>query len=107
MRGITSSNSRSDRLLPDFCTTPRVVRVLVVCEAVAVVLALAGAPGIEQVLRRLLFLSIYLQWIGVCSAAALCLVGRYGAGRLSAPTTLVIAYAVLLAVTLLITEITF
>lgn len=96
-----------NNLLPDFCSAPRLLRVLVLCEAVAVVLALTGSQGIENLFLRLLLLSIYLQWIGVCSAAALCLVGRYSAGRLGPRATLVVSYIALLAVTLVITEITY
>lgn len=91
--------------LPDFCTGARVLRVLVVCEAVAVVLALGGSIT-EALPRRFLLLSIYLQWIGVCSAAALCLVRRY-AGHLDARGVVALAYLTLLAVTFAITEITY
>ncbi|MES1929883.1 sensory transduction protein kinase AlgZ [Salinisphaera dokdonensis CL-ES53] len=91
--------------LPDFCTGARVLRVLVVCEAVAVVLALGGS--LTAVLpERFLLLSIYLQWIGICSAAALCLIKRY-ASRLSARGVALLAYLTLLAVTFAITEITY
>ena len=91
--------------LPDFCTGARVLRVLVVCEAVAVVLALGGS--LTTVLgERFLLLSIYLQWIGICSAAALCLIKRY-ASRLSARGVALLAYLTLLAVTFAITEITY
>lgn len=91
--------------LPDFCTGARVLRVVLVCEAVAVVLALGGS--LSHVLgERLLLLSVYLQWIGICSAAALCLIKRY-ATRLSARGVVVLAYLTLLAVTLVITELTY
>ncbi|GAB3670757.1 sensor histidine kinase [Salinisphaera aquimarina] len=91
--------------LPDFCTAPRVLRVLMVCEAVAVVLALGGSLS-HELAPRFLLLSIYLQWIGICSAAALCLIRRY-AGHLSARGLVLLAYLTLLAVTFAITEITY
>jgi two-component system sensor histidine kinase AlgZ len=91
--------------LPDFCTGARVLHVAVVCEAVAVVLALGGSlPGVLP--ERFLLLSIYMQWIGICSAAALCLIKRH-ASRLSARDTALLAYLTLLAVTLAITEVTY
>ncbi|MES1941294.1 sensory transduction protein kinase AlgZ [Salinisphaera sp. T5B8] len=100
------SNAREPvEFLPDFCTGARVLRVLVVCEAVAVVLALGGSLT-DELPRRFLLLSIYLQWIGVCSAAALCLIKRYASG-MSARGMALLAYLVLLLVTLSITEITF
>lgn len=91
--------------LPDFCTGARVLRVLVVCEAVAVVLALGGSHT-AVLAERFVLLSIYLQWIGVCSAAALCLINRY-ASRLSARGVALLAYLTLLAVTCAITEVTY
>ncbi|MES1927045.1 histidine kinase [Salinisphaera sp. T31B1] len=98
--------SRPDvEFLPDFCTGARVLRVLVVCQAVALVLALGGSWS-HELAPRFLLLSVYLQWIGVCSAAALCLIRRY-AGHLSARSVMLLAYLTLLGVTLAITEITF
>jgi len=91
--------------LPDFCTGARVLRVLLVCEAVAVVLALGNSSG-HELGTRFLLMSIYLQWIGVCSAAALCLIRRY-AGHMSARSIVLLAYLTLLAVAFAITEITF
>ncbi|MGN8159380.1 sensor histidine kinase [Salinisphaera sp. RV14] len=92
-------------ILPDFCTGARVLRVLLVCEAVAIVLALGGSMS-GDLWRRLFLLSVYLQWIGVCSAAALCLIRRYAQGR---DTRIVVAlsYISLLLVTLAVTEIVF
>ncbi|KEZ78106.1 sensor histidine kinase [Salinisphaera hydrothermalis] len=92
-------------ILPDFCTGSRVVRVLIVCEAVAIVLAL-GSSMSGDLWRRLFLLSVYLQWIGVCSAAALCLIRRH-AGRMSTRTVVGLSYLCLLLVTLAVTEIIF
>lgn len=94
-----------DGLLPDFCAGGRVLRVLLVCEAVAVVLALGGPFG-DHLLPRLFLFSVYLQWVGICSAAALCLLRRH-AGHLSSRALALASYGALLAVTVAITEITF
>jgi len=91
--------------LPDFCTGGRVLRVLVVCQAVATVLALGGSLG-PDLPQRFLLLSVYLQWIGICSAAALCLIRQY-AGHRSSRGVALLSYLVLLAVTFAITEVTF
>lgn len=81
------------------------LRVLVVCQAVATLLALGGSFG--QVLgHRFLLLSVYLQWIGICSAAALCLIRQY-AGNRSSRSVVMISYLMLLGVTFAITEVTF
>lgn len=100
-----NTNPEPVEFLPDFCTGARVLRVLVVCEAVAVVLALGDSLG-RELGTRLLLLSVYMQWIGICSAAALCLIRRY-AGQLSTRSIVLLAYLTLLAVAFAITEITF
>ena len=46
-------------------------------ELVAIVLTLASTPLDTDPLERLLLLSLYLQWIGLCSGAALCLSRRW------------------------------
>ncbi|WP_423823006.1 histidine kinase [Salinisphaera sp. SPP-AMP-43] len=100
-----SESDKPSAILPDFCTGSRVIRVLLVCEAVAVLLAL-GSSLSANFWRLLFLLSVYLQWIGVCSAAVLCLIRRY-AGHCSTRTVVALSYASLLLVTLAITEITF
>lgn len=92
-------------ILPDFCTGARVLRVLLVCEAVAVVLALGGSLSAD-LWQRFFLLSVYLQWIGICSATALCLIRRH-AGHWSTWRLVGLCYLALLAVTLAVTEITF
>jgi two-component system sensor histidine kinase AlgZ len=94
----------ADDLLPDFCAGARVLRVLLVCEAVAVVLALGGPLG-DNLWRRLFLFSVYLQWIGICSAGVLCMLRRH-AGHWSSRRLALASYAALLAVTFIITEIT-
>lgn len=91
-------------ILPDFCAGPRALRVLLLCEAVAVVLTLAGSLSADP-WRRLFLLSVYLQWIGVCSAAALCLIRRY-ARRLPTRYVVLLSYLSLLAITFAMTELT-
>lgn len=91
-------------ILPDFCAGARVVRVLVFCEAVAIILAL-GSSHLAGLWRLMFLLSVYLQWIGVCSAAALCLIRRYAA-EMSTRQVMLVSYVSLLLITFLITEIT-
>lgn len=92
-------------ILPDFCTGARVIRVLLVCEAVAVVLALGGSLTAD-LWQRFFLLSVYLQWIGICSACVLCLIRRH-AGHWPTWWLVGLCYLALLAVTYAITEITF
>lgn len=92
-------------ILPDFCTGARVLRVLLVCEAVAVVLALGGSLN-ANLWQRLFLLSVYLQWIGICSACVLCLIRRH-MGHWPTWRLVALCYLALLAVTFAITEVTF
>lgn len=103
MAAAPDRNSTGD-LLPDFCNTHRIVEVLLVCEAVAVVLALVAAHDTIAFVQRLLLLTLYVQWIGILSAAALCLVRRHVGGRVSRPAMLAVCYVVLLLVTWLVAE---
>src|SRR5699024_434003 len=98
------SNNRNSTLLPRFCTRPHLLRVLLVCESVAVILTLAVGHDTGHFMRRLLLLSAYVQWIGVFSAAALCLITRYGGDRLSARSVFAMCYGALLAITFLSAE---
>ncbi|HET7315401.1 sensor histidine kinase [Salinisphaera sp.] len=100
-----SESDRPTAILPDFCTGARVLRVLVVCEAVAVVLAL-GSSMSGGLWQRLFLLSVYVQWIGVCSATVLCLIRRHAA-RLNTRAVVALSYLGLLLVTYAVTEIIF
>ena len=91
-------------ILPDFCTGARMLRILAVCEAVAVILALSSSESAD-VWRLLFLISVYLLWVGVFSAAALCLIRRWASG-LSTRQVMILSYVTLLGITFLITEIT-
>jgi two-component system sensor histidine kinase AlgZ len=59
-------------LIPDFCGGRGVLVLAFVMELVAIVFTLGGGARGPAALERLLLLSLYLQWISLCSAAALC-----------------------------------
>lgn len=92
--------------LPDFCSGPPLLTLIAVIEMVALLLALASAPVAELLLERLWLLSLYLQWIGLCSAIVLCALRRR-AGRMGAGAVAVLSYGALLLVTWIISEISF
>ncbi|WP_273452226.1 sensor histidine kinase [Nevskia ramosa] len=65
-------------LIPEFCRANSLLTLAYVMELIAVVLTLAvGSSDSPQALRQLLLLSLYLQWTGLCAAAALCMVRRF------------------------------
>lgn len=63
-------------LIPDFCRGEAIASLAFAMELMAICFTLASPPSGGRVLARLLLLSLFLQWIGVCSAAALCLLRR-------------------------------
>ncbi|MBI3171301.1 MAG: histidine kinase [Hydrocarboniphaga effusa] len=61
----------SDDLIPDFCRWRPLLLLAFIMELVAVVLTLAAGLS-DDVLDRFILSSLYLQWMGLFSAAALC-----------------------------------
>jgi two-component system sensor histidine kinase AlgZ len=61
-----------DLFLPDFCTPGAVLAVVLVAELVALVLAIASSPGGLAFWDGLARLSLFLLWLALLSAAALC-----------------------------------
>lgn len=96
----------SGTFLPDFCDSHRVLSVLVIAELVALLVTFAGLLGDGAFWQRLFLLSVYLQWIGICSAAALCLLRRHTA-RLDGRLVALLCYLALLAVTFAVSEVTY
>lgn len=89
-----------DDLIPDFCRAPAVLSLAVIMELVAISLVLA-ANDTTEILDRFILVSVYLQWIGICSAVVLCLARRHL--RHAPPRVMFpVAWVLLLAVTLLI-----
>jgi len=105
VRVNTGVRSQSE-VLPDFCGSRRVIAVLVIAEAAALIIALAGWQGPAPIWERVFLISLYLQWIGIFSAAVLCLIRRHGT-RLTGRWLAVTCYAALLFVTWAISEITY
>jgi two-component system sensor histidine kinase AlgZ len=63
-------------LIPEFCRWPALLTLAYVMELIAVVLALATTESGRHALHRLGVLSLYLQWLGLCASASLCLIRR-------------------------------
>jgi len=95
-----------DSFIPNFCGGRAVLRVILCVELVAVLLALSGALGASSLWPRLFLLSLYLQWIGLASCAALCL-ARPWLERLPSRAAVWASFGLLQAVTLVISEIAY
>ena len=90
------SNEASVELIPDFCRWRPLLLLAFILELVAVVLTLAkGISG--EVGERFILTSVFLQWTGFCSAAALC-VARRGLRHAPAPVMFLVAWILLVAV---------
>lgn len=92
--------------LPDFCAGPAVFVVLFITEVVAILLTLTIGEAGHILWENLLWFSIYLQWIGLCSAAGLCMLRRT-LHHVSGLMVALLAYGMLLVITGLITEVAF
>ncbi len=92
--------------LPDFCRPPAILQLLLVSQILAILLTL-GLPG-ESLIpgTRLVLISLYLHWITLLSAGALCWLRRR---MVQSPAWLIslAAFCVLLAVSLIVSEMSF
>lgn len=95
-----------ETFLPDCCRAEGLLPMLVIAELVAVVLALAGLGGAESFWSGLFYLSVYIQWIGICSAGVLCTIRR-SFGSMSARRVAALGYIALLLVVLALAEVTY
>lgn len=72
MKRVTPQSGPVTDLIPDFCGGGALLTQAFILQLVAVVLTLAGDARGDDAIGRLVMLTIYLQWIGVISAALLC-----------------------------------
>lgn len=93
-------------LIPDFCRGPALLMLAFIMELVAIVLTLASSSLDADPMERLLLLSLYLQWIGLCSGAALCLSRRWL--RFAAPGLVFgLCWILLVAITVVISDLAY
>ena len=90
-------------LMPDFCAGPVVLNVIVIAEMFAFMTALITRRISVNLLQDLLLISLFVQWVALASVAALCLARHY-LNRLPKTRAVAMAYALLLLVTLLVSE---
>ena len=90
-----------DCFLPDFCNVRMVFAVVVISELLAIVLTLAPAASDTSRWDGLSMISLFVQWVGLCSAALLC-VSRRWLASLTETRAASLSYLLLLATTLVI-----
>ncbi len=92
--------------LPNFCSVRMVLAIVVSAELLAVVLSLSNARTLAGFAEELSLYSLLVQWIALAAAALLCLL-RSWLCRLGETLAGLGAWFVLLAVTLLVSEVAF
>jgi len=99
----TEPGQLNECYLPDFCNSETNLRLILVLELIAMVLALTSAGGSNNLFIHLALISLYIQWIGLTSAALLCLISRQNALNSTLKAT-VISLLVVAAVTAIMTS---
>jgi len=84
--------------LPDFCAGRSVAVVAVVCQLLALVMVMSRAPSLEPTGMVLLKVSLFLHWLGLMCALALC-GARRGLARLAPVALSAAAFAIVVATT--------
>lgn len=106
-RPPTPASKASDNFfLPDFCNVRMVFAVVVISELLAIVLTLSPLQTSVSRWNDLSIISLFVQWVGLSSAAVLCM-ARSWLARMSETRAATISYLLLLMTTLLITELAF
>ena len=93
---------QDDFFLPDLCAPRMVLAIVLVSELLALTLTLARPSG-AAFLTELARISLFVQWLGLTGAALLCYGRRWLAG-LSVPLAVLMAFALLMLDTALLSE---
>jgi two-component system sensor histidine kinase AlgZ len=95
-------NEENDCYLPDFCHAEANLRLILILELVAIVLALADMPSSTSLFTHVALVSLYVQWIGLTTAVLLCLLRRLRVLSINAVVTSAVSLLVLVVVTALV-----
>lgn len=106
MHRVQASKGDPAQLIPDFCRGRTISILAFAMEMIAIVFTLASNARGEEVLFRLGLLSLYLQWVGLCSAAALCW-ARRRLGAIRPSIVFFLAWSLLVLVSMAISAIAF
>lgn len=89
--------------LPDFCNGLTLLNVIVIAEMLAIVVTLVTRRISASMFEDLFLISIFVQWIALSSAAAMCALRKY-LNRLPNPRAFGMAYLLLLCITWVVGE---
>ncbi|HEY9546111.1 MAG TPA: histidine kinase [Solimonas sp.] len=106
MKQIDPSPRHRLDLIPNFCEARPVLALAFIMAVVAAVLTLSSSAVGEPALQRWLLISIYLQWIGICSAATLCWARRW-LRYARAGVVFFVCWGLLVVITTVISDLTY
>ena len=98
-----ATETRDDGFLPNFCQGSVILNVALIAEMLAFVVTLVTRRISLTLFEDLLLISLFVQWIALTSVAALC-AARTRLNRLPKLQAFALAYALLLAITVLVSE---
>ncbi|MDH5436004.1 MAG: histidine kinase [Gammaproteobacteria bacterium] len=98
--------SKQELFLPDFCAIPVVFVIVLVAELLAFVLAIAPISGQQFQWEDLGLISLFIQWIALTGTAVLCIMRKWLC-RFSDKMAGLLSYALLILVTLILSEAAF
>lgn len=101
---MTRLTRQYSAFLPDFCGVRMAVAVILIAELLAIVLTLADLAAGGSAFETLALNSLFIQWVALGCIALLCLL-RSRLNRLPDVWSAALSYLIMLAVTLLVTEI--
>lgn len=101
------AGSPGEGILPNFCRGATIFSVVVVAEILALVITIVSPqiPFADNRLTNLFLVSLFIQWVALSSAAALCAARRL-LNRLPKLRALILTFFILLSVTWLVGEAT-
>lgn len=100
-----TDSARGPSFLPDFCGVRMVFVVVLIGELLAIILTLTGAREGAELVPALGVNSLFIQWLGLSSVAALCFSRRW-LNRLNDDYAATASFIIILAVCLIFTELT-
>lgn len=98
-----SSDGEAAGFLPNFCSGPMVINVVVIAQMMALVITLVARRISVNIFQDLLIVSLFVQWIALSEAGTLCAL-RSWINRLPRASAIAVTYGLLLLVTVIVTE---
>lgn len=98
-----NKNPEDSFFLPDFCNVSMVFSVVIIGELLAFILVLSPMKDTQDRWGDLSIISLFIQWVALTSAAALCIARPY-LQRLNEKLAATLSYVISLIITLVLTE---